>query len=245
MIKKSLIIAVVAFAAGYLTDHFFQKSASDIQIVKSTEQDCAQPSRLVQTIQQEISQSQQTSSPNNLVPTPTESLPEKNPTARDTEIENSRDKSQLPVGSAPVVRRAADDAKKSDAITDDEIDAVIPAPFNNQLKGMHGYLRDKYKEFVATEQADDWDVKMKTHIEDAIYSNPYGKDLIVESLNCKMGLCELRLYETKNGAWSFIHSEMGLQSWWDIGASSSSGFVAQLNGKDITAYYVLMSKKGS
>ncbi len=244
MTKKSLIVAVVGFAAGYLTNHYLQAPVANVQIVKSAQQECEQPQVLTETDKREIPLNHSATS---LASEAIAAVPQKNPNAINDEADVPADQSQPQPEKIPAarMRMGASDVKPEDVITDAEIDAVIPAPFNNQLKGMHGYLRDKYKEFAATEQGGDWDVKMKGHIEDAIYSNPYGKDLIVESLNCKIGICELRLYETKNGAWSFILSEMGLQSWWDIGGSSSSGFGTQLNGKDITAYYVLMSKKGS
>lgn len=242
MFKKSLIIAVVGFAVGYLTNHLLQKSVVDVQIVKSTQQDCEPPPVLAEAVTPETPLRQPTASASSLASQTTAAVPQKNPKAI---VEPDAPVDEPQAEKIPVIHMGSSDVKKEDVITDAEIDAVIPAPFNNQLKGMQGFLRDKYKAFAATEQGDDWDIKMKAHIEDSIYSNPYGKDIIVESLNCKIGICELRLYETKNGAWSFIHSEMGLQSWWDIGGSSSSGFVAQLDGKDITAYYVLMSKKGN
>lgn len=240
MLKNFLIVAVIGFTAGYLTHYLLQESVADVQIIKSAQQDCEQPFTLAETVTVENPLGQSMASANSLAST---SVPQKKSGAINAEADVPVDRPQAE--KIPIIRMGSSEVKKEGVITDTEIDAIIPAPFNNQLKGIQGYLRDKYKEFAATEQADEWDIKMKGHIEDSIYSNPYGKNIIVESLNCKIGICELRLYETKNGAWSFIHSEMGLQSWWDIGGSSSSGFVAQLDGKDITAHYVLMSRKGN
>lgn len=241
MVKKSLFIVVVGFFAGYLSNHLLHESVAGVQIVKSIPQDCEPSPVLADTVAVETSLSQLTASASSLESLLNAAVPQKNSNTINAKTDAPVDEPQAE--KIPVIRMGSNDVKKEDVITDAEIDAVIPAPFNDQLKGMQGYFRDKYKEFAAAEQGDDWDIKMKAYIEDSIYSNPYGKDLIVESLVCKIGICEMLLYETKKGAWSFIHAEMGLQSWWDIGESSSSGFSTQRDGKNITAHYVLMSRK--
>lgn len=125
-------------------------------------------------------------------------------------------------------------------ISPEEIDRVLPAPFNDSFKHTHGFLREKYKDFVANTQPNDWDVRMQNKITDFIFSSPYAKFLNVESLLCKSGLCEIRLFETKQGAFNMILSEMALQDWWDIGGYHASG-----NGvsEGRTAYHVLLPRK--
>lgn len=125
-------------------------------------------------------------------------------------------------------------------ITPDEIDRVLPAPFNDSFKHAHGFLREKYKDFVANTQPDDWDIRMQNKITDFIFSSPYAKFLNVESLLCKSGLCEIRLFETKQGTFSMILSEMALQDWWDIGGYHASG---NGTGDGRTAYHVLLPRK--
>ncbi len=125
-------------------------------------------------------------------------------------------------------------------MTDEEIDAAIPAPFNNSLKRTHGPLRVKYKDFIGASQPANWDMMMQNKISDALFSNPYAKFIQLESLQCKANLCEIRLYESKNGVWSFILSEMRLQDWWEFGGTHSSGS-SDTEGKHI--YFVLLARK--
>lgn len=238
MFKKSLFIAAIGFVTGYLTHHLLA-SVSEVQSDNSLAQSCnILPESLVADAAED--QSDQLTVLVREDKAPAGVLDEEK---TDEQHKARLETPQPKVTSIPPMPMGSTVAKKEDAITDVEIDALVPAPFNSQLKAMQGYLRDRYKEFAATEQMDDWDVKMRAQIEDAIYSNPYGKDLIIESLQCKIGICEIQLYEVKSGAWSFIHAEMGLQSWWDIGESSSSGFLTQRNGESLVAYYVLMSRK--
>jgi hypothetical protein len=125
-------------------------------------------------------------------------------------------------------------------ITAEEIDRVLPAPFNDSFKHAHGFLREKYKDFVANTLPNDWDTRMQNKISDFIFSNPYSKFINVESLMCKSGLCEIRLFETKQGTFSAILSEMALQDWWDVGGYHASGN-AVADGR--TAYHVLLPRK--
>ncbi len=131
--------------------------------------------------------------------------------------------------------------KYPNEISDEDIDKVIPAPFNQSLKNRHGDLREKYKDFAATNQQQDWDRNIQNKLTDAILSSPYEKFLNIESLQCKANLCEIRLYETKNGVWSLIQAEMRLQDWWDFGTSSSSGF--NTNTPSVLGYYVLLQRR--
>lgn len=243
MFKKSLLIAVIGFAAGYLTNHLLQESATEVQIVKSTQQDCEQPSVLVETVKQETPLSQPTASGSSLASKAAATAPQKNPKAINADPDAQVDQPQLQAENAPVIGEHSGDVKKTDVITDAEIDAVLPAPFNERLKGMQGYFRDKYKEFANAERGDDWDINTKGHIEDFIYSHSYGKNIIVESLICKIGICEIRLYETKEGVWPVVLAEMRLQSWWEVNEMYSGAFAAQLNSVDVLGNYVLIERK--
>lgn len=128
-------------------------------------------------------------------------------------------------------------------ISDEEIDKVIPAPFNQQLKNTHGDLREKYKDFAEADQPQSWDLNMQHKLMDAILSNPYAKFITLESLMCKQNLCEIRLYEKKDGAWSLIQAEMSMQDWWDIGQASSNGFEISTDKNAPYGYYVLLARK--
>jgi len=81
---------------------------------------------------------------------------------------------------------------------------------------------------------------MQNKISDFMFSNPYAKFVNVESLICNSGLCEIRLFESKQGAFSAILTEMAMQDWWDIGGYHASGNGA---GEGRTAYHVLLPRK--
>jgi hypothetical protein len=155
-------------------------------------------------------------------------------------------------GAAVAPKTAADPAQVVDSnnptvkkypneISDEDIDKFIPAPFNQKLKNHHGELREKYKDFAATNQQLEWDKNMQNKLSDSISSNPYAKFLTIESLQCKVNLCEIRLYETKEGAWSLIMAEMRLQDWWDFGGTSASGFGTDTPSK--MGWYVLLPRR--
>jgi len=120
--------------------------------------------------------------------------------------------------------------KYPNEISDEDIDKVLPAPFNQALKNRHGDLREKYKDFAASSQPSDWDKEMQNKLSDAIFGSPYAKFINLESLQCKVNLCEIRLYETKEGVWSLIMAEMRLQDWWSFGGTSASGMPSNAPG---------------
>lgn len=124
-------------------------------------------------------------------------------------------------------------------ISDEEIDKVLPEPFNNLLKRSHGSLREKYKNFVENSIPLDWDTNMKNKMWDAIRSNPYSKFIKIEALDCRSNLCEIRVYEMKPSVWSYIQSGMVLEDWWDIGMSHAQGFKTE-SGSGV---YVLLAKR--
>jgi len=134
-------------------------------------------------------------------------------------------------------------AKYPKDITDEEIDKVIPHPFSVALKNSHGGNREKYKSFVAANQPQDWDTNTQNKISDSILSSPYFKFLKLDALQCKANICEIRLYELKSNVWSLILAEMALQEWWEIGNYDSWGFGTELDSKQVTGYYVLLTRR--
>jgi len=134
-------------------------------------------------------------------------------------------------------------AKYPKDMTDEEIDKVIPHPFSVALKNSHGGNREKYKNFVAANQPQDWDTNTQNKISDSILSSPYFKFLKLDALQCKANICEIRLYELKSNVWSLILAEMALQEWWEIGNYDSWGFGTELDSKQVTGYYVLLTRR--
>jgi hypothetical protein len=118
----------------------------------------------------------------------------------------------------------ASEANSPKGISDEEIDKLLPEPFNNQLKHIHGGLRENYKNFADSNAPGDWDIDMKNKLSAAIYSNPNSNYIKLDSLDCRANLCEIRVYELKPNVWTNIQSGMALESWWAFGAAHATGF---------------------
>lgn len=123
-------------------------------------------------------------------------------------------------------------------LTDEQIDKLVPPPFNKFLKGHDAALLEKYRKFSAQENPSSQDGDILNKISDAIASNPYSKFLNIESFQCKANLCEIRLYESKRGVWSYIQAEMSLQDWWKFHSSHATGFPSEK--ENINGWYVLL-----
>lgn len=241
MFKKSLLIAIVGFSVGYFTNNLLPVSVAGVNLVTSNQQECEPKNVLAEAhtlgAQQALVRSSAVSQSSSVAPNNSQAKS----SVQSTKLAD--EPFQTPTENQPVESKSSRAVEKENIITDAEIDAIIPAPFNQQLKGIQGLFREKYKDFANAEQSDDWDVLMRGRIEDAIYSNPYGKMLTIESLVCKSGICEVRLYETKYGAWNLVLAEMQLQTWWEFDSKHSSGFSTQLNGVDVIGHYVLIDRK--
>lgn len=237
-----VILVVTAYVAGYLTP----KVSLNSHAGKSTANDVvADDEKTVFTTIDSID-----SKPSNAsVVSETKDYSLDNEIATDTESKTIGTDSQV-AGSPPVVEKRPEpkltvsDSPSSDggineAINDAEIDKLVPAPFNQYLKGNRGFMRDRYRKFVDQEQPADPDRELYNRLSDAILSNPYAKYLDIESMQCRAGLCEIRLYERKIGVWSYIQAEMSLQDWWKFNNSSAHGFDTEDKNKQ--GWYVLLT----
>jgi hypothetical protein len=126
------------------------------------------------------------------------------------------------------------------AMSDEEINKLVPPPFNQQLKNSGGFIHEKFRKFAEQDQPNDKDRELYSRLSNAILSNPYAKFLDVESLQCKADFCEIRLYERKIGVWSYIQAEMSLQDWWQFDSSHASGF--ETDDANRQGWYVLLAK---
>lgn len=121
-------------------------------------------------------------------------------------------------------------------ISDEEIDQLLPAPYNDALKRSNGPLREKYKSFAEATEQNDWDINTQNRLTDALLGNQYSKFIELESLKCRVDYCEVRGRESKPNVFSLIMSEMMLQDWWQMGHSQWT------NGMDNGAFYALITK---
>lgn len=115
------------------------------------------------------------------------------------------------------------DSQSPMLLTDVEIDSLVPEPFNRLLKGLHGNTREEYSRFARQEFPNDVDIEIYNRLSDGISANPYAKFLNIDSLQCKAGLCEIRVYETKPEVWNYVMAEMRLQNWWKFDSVSVFG----------------------
>lgn len=104
-------------------------------------------------------------------------------------------------------------------ISDEEIDKLVPTPYNDVLKRMNGPIREKYKEFAGSNQQEDWDTNTQNRITDALLGHSYSKFIELESVTCKASLCEVRGRELKPQVINLIFAELQLQEWWHMGDS--------------------------
>ncbi|HSC67411.1 MAG TPA: hypothetical protein VLC79_06965 [Cellvibrio sp.] len=140
---------------------------------------------------------------------------------------------------APVIADSPSTATAQRPLTNEQIDKLLPVPFNQYLKGHDATMLGKYRKFSEQEYPSRQDTDIQNKIADSIASNPYSKFLTIESLQCKASLCEIRLYENKLGVWSYIQSEMRLQDWWKFHSSSAQGF--GVGKENVNGWYVLLT----
>lgn len=113
---------------------------------------------------------------------------------------------------------------KTSSITNEEIDLLVPAPFNEHVKRGPGKIREKLKEFSEASEQNDWDARIQNRMTDYLLGNSYSQFIELHSVSCKANLCEVRGRELKPNVFVFLITEMSLQDWWDIADSQwSSG----------------------
>lgn len=121
-------------------------------------------------------------------------------------------------------------------ITNEEIDKLVAAPFNETLKRTRGPLREKYKDFAEATEQNDWDINTQNRMTDVLLGNQYSKFIELESLICRADYCEIRGRELKPNVFGLIMSEMMLQDWWKMGHSQWT------NGMEDGTFYALIAK---
>lgn len=158
--------------------------------------------------------------------------------AQDAPIQSSQEKLKPAIATPEAATNPTLPSSATETnLSDEEIDRLVAAPFNESLKRVRGPLREKYKEFSETTQQGSWDVNMQNKITDALLGNSYSKFIEVQMVNCKANFCEIRGRELKQGVINLIFSEMSLQDWWDVGHSQWS------NGGENHVFYGLLLKR--
>lgn len=129
---------------------------------------------------------------------------------------------------------------QSGQFSDDEIDQLIPKPFNASHKKASPDLKAKYKDFVDTSKnrPDDWDMRMQGLLRDFIMSRPMSTDIVIESLLCNANMCEVRLLENKKYLLLGLFGDLMQQPWI---ANQVKGTV-DFNPDNSNACYILLMR---
>jgi len=142
--------------------------------------------------------------------------------AQDVPDQLQQGQAENPIATPKVDTNQPQTSQVKSNISNEEIDRLVPAPYNDMLKRSNGPLREKYKEFVDSNQQKEWDKNTQNRITDALLGSTYSKFIELESVVCKVNFCEVRGRELKPQVVNLIFSEMMLQDWWDMGASHLS-----------------------
>lgn len=129
--------------------------------------------------------------------------------------------------------------KPANQLSDEEIDQLIPKPFNSSFKKAHPDLKTKYKDFVdPAKGTDDWDLRMQGLLRDFVMSRPMAADIVIESLQCRANMCEMRLLENKKFLLLGLFGELMQQPWI---ANQVKGTV-DFNPDNSNACYILLMR---
>lgn len=152
---------------------------------------------------------------------------------RSLQEKNERASTTPPVSTTPVQPATVTETN----LSDEEIDKLVAAPFNEVLKRVRGPLREKYKNFAETTEQSEWDVNTQNRIIDALMGNAYSKFIELESIACRASYCEIRGRELKPQVINLMVSEMMLQDWWEMGD------VQWTSGATDKTFYALLMKR--
>lgn len=237
-----VIFIVVAYFAGYMTPK------NSVATVESTP-----PAFQAEPAVQDTSQGGETditaTSSNKKLTTVTDKKPKTDADSQGNKIaavnegEDDGVNSEAPAAAPPTNINTSEKSSIASSVkplAEAEIDKLVPEPFNQYLKGHDAALLEKYRKFSEQENPSSQDSDILNKISDAIASNPYSKFLNIESFQCKANFCEIRLYESKPGVWSYIQAEMSLQDWWRFQSSSAHGF--ETGKENINGWYVLLTR---
>lgn len=168
---------------------------------------------------------------------PSDSSPRSSAASSITHSQATSQPTPTPAPSTPSAETTA-----SNQPSDDDIDQLIPKPFNTSFKKAHPDLKTKYKDFVdPNKRPDDWDVRMQGLLRDFIMSRPMATDIIIDSLVCNANMCEVRLLENKKYLLLGLFGELMQQPWMTNQVNGTVDF----NPDNSNACYILLMRKKS
>lgn len=198
-----IVVTIFAFFIGYITNFFTADRKSE---KRST--NCAE--NLVSSNSQKstLSINQKSSSTANLQTNENQQSASKND-AQDLEL------TTLSSCDSQTNSAKSNSSTISTEISDDEIDELLPKPFDASLKKLHGPLKEKYKAFsdIDRTKIDIWDIHMQGQLTDFVLSRPSATDIKIDSIKCNANMCEMRLVEQKKFLLLALFGELMQQSW--------------------------------
>ncbi|GAA0854001.1 hypothetical protein [Aliiglaciecola litoralis] len=125
-----------------------------------------------------------------------------------------------------------------EGISLEQASKLLPAPFNKVIADANPQLADKFKELQAQEQDFAWAVRMQQQIQDYFITHEKSHLVQLNSIICKTDICEVRGFESQQGAYQIIMDELAQQDWW----SPYSTHNVSGNDSDQRAYFYLLAR---
>lgn len=109
-------------------------------------------------------------------------------------------------------------------ISDDQMKALLEAPFNDFLTIFKGQNRDEVYDFFNQEPDPNWGFQMEQKISDFVATHHKAPYVSLAGISCKVDTCEVRLVETdyQNNHMHVLLKEMQRQTWWNFKFNQTS-----------------------
>ena len=98
-------------------------------------------------------------------------------------------------------------------LADESVDDLVPKPFNDIIKNLHGGIKQKYADFLASDEQSDINQKAENYLNDALNNGQLGNYVEINSIQCHAALCEVRAFERQPGtAIDIINKQLNAQN---------------------------------
>lgn len=109
-------------------------------------------------------------------------------------------------------------------ISDDQMKALVEAPFDEFLTMFKGQNRDEVYDFFNQEPDPNWGFQIEQNISDFVATHHKAPYISLAGISCKVDTCEVRLVETdyQNNHMHVLLKEMQRQTWWNFKFNQTS-----------------------
>lgn len=117
-------------------------------------------------------------------------------------------------------------------VTDEQMLALLPEPYNSFLLTLNGASRDRAYQFFNKPEDLDEGYNLQVQISDYIVTHPDSNGIELDGITCKNKSCEIRILEKtpEDKSWHNIWHDMIRQPWWQFMSSHSSSKDAEPAG---------------